>query len=462
VVGSTTQFETRSIAKIKGIDISQSPEIRYYVAYDLETSTLYPWSNDYISCQIQTFEGDEVVFGGVPTERGAPGIPARVDYRPSRLWVEYVSVNATQAEVGDWFQVEIGVRNIWGVVDLGNEKGSIWTLPDECQPMFYFETKDGINISSEFEIVPVQASENIETNFSNIAVFTYDVRPTVNLAHDGYVVVDARLVYEDDPSRHGADPQDVHYLRHYESGVIVPAARKWSSKADSYATLRVIYDEDQQEGTNPFPSYITSINITNQSEAERKVFIDGDMIPENSRMEIYLFNKGADLDTPLTVELNGNVLSPASEAYNWDPVKGYIELKNLGTGSGTIKLSGTSGGSAAIETAYISFRIADSFVVEDFYAYPSPLNTADGDECTIGFFSSEDGSATIYIYDSTLQLIHKSEKIQVQQGYNTYDQWDVDNEAGAKVGSGAYMIYMQIKGNNSSKEKVIKTKLGIR
>jgi len=226
----------------------------------------------------------------------------------------------------------------------------------------------------------------------------------------------------------------------------------------------VINVTDVQANASNLPAYILSAEHTAKTDLNwtaSKAFMNNDLLPANNKVKITFFNDGQDLDWDrLEVWLNGTKLSPGGSIYEQNKSSGNILIKDIGATSGTLLLMASSDG-IQLENTMLDFRIDEgSFKITDFYGYPSPYDPAVADECNIGFTANDSGTAIIYIYDSTMRQVHKSEKQIISQGYNVYN-WNVQNDAGKAIGSGAYLIMIVAK-NSEGSQQIMKTKIGIK
>jgi flagellar hook assembly protein FlgD len=89
----------------------------------------------------------------------------------------------------------------------------------------------------------------------------------------------------------------------------------------------------------------------------------------------------------------------------------------------------------------LTFVIQDEFKVERVLAFPSPYtpNLA-GATLSIGFHSSREGSATIYIYNAAGRVVQTLSLATMQVGFNVTTWSGVDSASDTTLASGVYLI----------------------
>ncbi len=431
LIGATSSFVSSSITLISGISIPTGIS-GFTIVYDLSVgaSTLAS-----INCQFNGVQGSSIIFGGaIP----APVQPVSFTVTAAPISVQDIVEAVTKVNSSSGFTVGIPVKH-QGIFGSPIKIISV-------RPVFYFQNINGKDISPEYSYSMI-GSPSTTLNPGQLVTYNFQVYAT-NLKTRGPVIVDAFVEYRD-AAGIGSKPQSIVYSRYLSSGSYIAAS--------SLTGFFVAEGGDTSpQFSLKLPAYVIGMSIVPYGLLADQAFMNGDIVPQNSKLKVFVANNGDffDRDT-LVVKMNGSTLAKGSD---YDYVSGTITIADLGTSSGTITLEGYSG-TAAIEKATITYGIESGFVLKDVMAGPSPYRPSKGNL----YFSmqlSEEATIKILVYDSAGQLVWSKTGIDGLIGYNEY-AWDGVLDVGGDIGRGVYLVYVTARNNSTDKEKVEKTKFAV-
>lgn len=456
LLGSTSTFESdKKTCNLKGItlDLSPSSGKDYVITYDFGLHAKDPWINPpqskiiQSSCQLINIKDGNALFA---SKKPLPEVADPISVTASRVWVTFVSSNASTVKPGDAFQVDIGILNNSQQVDPPLLTEWVYLISDLTRPKFYANNYKGNDISEEYKVTLLyNPSVSLNPGFTYPVTFSYWVEAN-NLKTNGPVVIDAQVGY-----RSSDLAAEIIYTRHYRSTSLYPAASTFDENNPVFK-YKVINVSDASGKKSIYPSYIDHVEVQKNESSATQGFVNGDIVEENSIMYIYLKNNAPGMElSSLIVKLNGEILD-TSDTTAIKITSTNIKIGSIGDSSGTITIDGYSG-ITKLDTAYINFVMEDGFDARDLLGYPNPYNPDDGD-CKIGFYMSEDGKYDIYIYDAAGTQILEEKDLKAVKGYNLYN-WSGDRKSGNKVGRGVYLVKVVADG---SKKKTITTKIGVK
>lgn len=437
LIGATASFLNNTTAEITGVYLPSGLGIDYYVYYDLSVGASI--ASD-IQCQIQNIESSGVVFGGtLPAPQPAANFPVT----PAILAVYNVVENVDSVEPDQEFPLEIVVRNV------RNTGGNNVMLINSVRPAFYNQDIGGTDISPEYSYTIHNPNYRITVNTT--VTYNFTVKSS-GLKTDGLVIIDAFIDYKD-VQFIANKPQSV-YLSRYKSGGGYSSA----ALGNNVGAFTAKGADEEPSFDLKLPSYIASMNIIPYGYYPEEPFLNADIVPKNSKLKIYLANRGEGIDLSTIMIYSGSTLLAKGGDYLIDETDGIITLLDMGEKSATLKIDGYSG-DAAIETAYIRYYIHSGFVVKDFFAGPSPYKPSAGD-MYFSFQLSKPAEIKIYLYDSAAQLVWESESIEFDVGYNEI-AWDGTLDVGGTVGRGVYLVRIIAKNDDEDEDVIEKTKFAV-
>ncbi|MFC1751902.1 hypothetical protein ACFL96_00700 [Thermoproteota archaeon] len=322
----------------------------------------------------------------------------------------------------------------------------------ENKPKFYLDNIDGMDISAEFKIInlipppanyPVMAPGTVET-------LTYEVR-------------------RDRPFKEGTVQLDayVKYMVPVDGAAIVSRYFNGVAWYPGCVGPRIPFNIKSIDTTYDWtlPTYIERIDV--QSGGVTKLFINYDAIQPSSKMQIYLINKGREIDeASIHVMLNSAALSRStgpgiSAASVWNPQEehsmsfyydrneGVISIDDIGRIDSSLMVYLDSMDGVPLDTGHISFSISDVIRIERPLFFPSPYHVGSRN-LNLGFSLTKDAVVKIYLFNHLGTLVWEHE----HNGFLGYNLVDIHVDS-PFLRPGMY--YCKLLAEDENGEKTVET-----
>ena len=318
-------------------------------------------------------EGENVIFGGlVPAPR--PFVQASVS--ENSITIDSVSVKnfSNQSNGSSTFNVTIQITN-----------NSISRNITNIGPRFYSNSIGGSNITSEFNFILTKIDDislnGIDPGRYSIGsletkLFEFDVTH-VSRKSSGITFVDANIIYSGD-----AFQSDLSFGRNVVLQRYQTDFGNFNLIANSADQIILPTISETQFST--IPSYIENLEFGDR--VPQGLYVDGDAVPQGSRLYITFANRGLYVDeSSFNLLLNGtNLIRDSDSGYSFDNSTGVLTVRNLGSQNGTLTFNGLDDVGNSLETFVTSFLISNDIELHTPYFYPNPYNLG-SEDLILGF-----------------------------------------------------------------------------
>ena len=327
------------------------------------------------------------------------------------------------------------------VVNTGNTTFSI----NYATPKFYQNNINGLDISSEYSLIPLQ---NYPIQIGQGTSSLGFILSTQNIYTQGNIVLDGLVSLITDNvniilSRYQVDENQYHAI---SSDNILAMDIRLSQESDDW----------------DYPKHILAVNIA--TGINTKNFESGDPAVPGSILQIYLDKDSID-ESSLQASFSNITCTQVSDPNNiWEFNYNYetgLFLSKAPPYSGIFELSITDKAGNQLDPLSLDFNVSDKITIEDFLLYPNPFNPNENNPLVFSFKLNKEANVEIYIINSHGQIIKQESQYFSDIGYKEYNQWDGKTDNGNYIASGIYSVRIIAEDTNGNKAYA-KTKLAVK